>query len=103
MTIKRTIRGIRDRIPLGYLLGRASKGDGPVELIEASDFITQHGLEVPASSIFTMPPGTEGQILTHGPGGVDDFFWADRCAPVLAVPDGYQITDETCGTVFIGA
>jgi hypothetical protein len=30
----RKLRGIRDRIPAGYMLGRSSKGDGPVELIK---------------------------------------------------------------------
>lgn len=31
--LKRTIRGIRDSLPSGYMLGRLSSGDGPAELI----------------------------------------------------------------------
>lgn len=36
MAIKRTIRGIRDKIPAGYVLGRAGsgRGQGPVQLIK---------------------------------------------------------------------
>ena len=37
MTIARTIRGIRDNIPQGYLLGRKSAGSGPVELLALKD------------------------------------------------------------------
>lgn len=33
MSSNRVIRGIRDKIPCGYILGRSSQGDGPVELI----------------------------------------------------------------------
>jgi len=37
MAIKRTIRGIRDKIPAGYILGRlgSGRGQGPVQLIKA--------------------------------------------------------------------
>lgn len=31
--LKRTVRGIRDSIPGGYIIGRSSNGDGPAELI----------------------------------------------------------------------
>ncbi len=36
MAIKRTIRGIRDKIPAGYVLGRSGsgRGQGPVQLIK---------------------------------------------------------------------
>lgn len=38
MAIKRTIRGIRDKIPAGYVLGRSGsgRGQGPVQLIKFS-------------------------------------------------------------------
>lgn len=32
--LKRTIRGIRDSIPAGYVIGRVSTGDGPAQLID---------------------------------------------------------------------
>lgn len=35
MAIKRTIRGIRDKIPGGYIIGRIGKGQGPAQLIRA--------------------------------------------------------------------
>jgi hypothetical protein len=37
MTIDRTVRGIRDRIPQGYVLGRKDKGDGPVQLLSFAE------------------------------------------------------------------
>lgn len=64
MTIRRTIRGIRDRIPKGYLLGRASDGDGPVELIHASGFIQNYGKLV--------SPGGGGSGDVTGPGSSTD-------------------------------
>ena len=51
---------------------------------------------------FAMPDGLDKQVLTHGPGGNSDFFWAEKCPPVIEVPDGYQITNEECGTTFVG-
>lgn len=60
------------------------------------------GPQGPAGSVNMPPGGVDGDVLTHGPGGDGDFFWEDRCPSVLAVPDGFQITTERCGTVFIG-
>jgi hypothetical protein len=37
MSIKRVIRGLRDRIPSGYILGRTDSGEGPAHLIKISD------------------------------------------------------------------
>jgi len=34
MSVKRKIRGIRTPIPKGYILGRASSGEGDVELLD---------------------------------------------------------------------
>lgn len=42
MTEKRKLRGIRDKIRPGYVLGRASPGEGPVELLKVA------GLSSPA-------------------------------------------------------
>lgn len=39
MTASRTVRGIRDSIPTGHVLGRSSSGQGAVELIRFSDLI----------------------------------------------------------------
>ena len=35
----RVIRGIRDRIPAGYILGRLDDGEGPVQLIRLRDIL----------------------------------------------------------------
>lgn len=36
----RILRGIRDKIPQGYILGRIDPGDGPVQLINLHAIVT---------------------------------------------------------------
>lgn len=67
MTLYRHVRGIRDKIPSGYLLGRSAKGEGHVELIKASDFITPHGVVVPPSAITIT---LTGDVTGSGSGSI---------------------------------
>lgn len=57
--LKRTIRGVRQKLPAGYLLGRKSAGDGPVEAISFSDVARQ---------LATTPGGAASQTaaMTYG-------------------------------------
>jgi hypothetical protein len=57
MSIKRKLRGIRDKLPAGYVLGRVSRGEGPVELIKVA------GLSVPPGA------GGNSNIVVGGGGG----------------------------------
>lgn len=52
--LKRTIRGIRDTIPSGYILGRQSSGNGPAELIP----LTGLGQSLVASGFVGGPSGS---------------------------------------------
>jgi hypothetical protein len=70
----RKLRGIRDRIPAGYMLGRSSKGDGPVELIKMDPtFFTPGGGSsggggsggiTQLTSDVTAGPGSGSQVAT---------------------------------------
>lgn len=56
--LKRTIRGIRDSIPSGYVIGRGSSQDGPAELISLSTLgqkIIATGAVPSAADIPTVP------------------------------------------------
>lgn len=90
MAIKRTIRGIRDKIPGGYIIGRIGKGQGPAQLIKAdfnngrvrggsSGGVTSIAIELFAGGVmrsnevvgqiiapvaFTLPAGLTGSLAT---------------------------------------
>lgn len=70
MTIKRKLRGIRDKMPEGYILGRVSKGEGPPELIKApSGFLTPTGVN-PGSGSANAITALTGDVTATGPGSV---------------------------------
>ena len=68
--------------------------------IDALEILVQNIQLTPGPKGDTGDPGEDstvpGPIGPAGPSGTA------ICAPVLAVPDGWQITNEMCETVFVG-
>jgi hypothetical protein len=72
--VGRTVRGIRDSIPSGHIIGRASSGEGPAEMIPLSNLaagLAGNGLIITPSNLsqqFDILFGSsEGDILQRGP------------------------------------
>lgn len=73
MSVGRVLRGIRDRIPPGYVLGRIKPGLGPVELIRVPGLSQPPG-QGGASNISTgvgdAITALTGDVTATGPGSV---------------------------------
>lgn len=79
MTAKRTVRGIRDTLPAGYILGRISRGDGPAELVKFSDLartsavsgvtnqvatgVVNTAITLPTLNVLANPTGTDAPAI----------------------------------------
>lgn len=108
MTIDRKIRGIRDPIPSGYVVGRMSAGAGPPELLHVSDIARSGSVQSAiaqgsvariqasldsigstrgamlfrgASAWAILAPGTAGKVLTAQGAGADP-TWATPVSPL---------------------
>lgn len=74
-----TIRGFRQRIPAGYIVGRVDQGDGRAQLIRISDLRGMVGIS---------------PLETSGPSGLSDFN-----AGVGLMAEGVMEIDEFLGEV----
>jgi hypothetical protein len=85
----RKIRGIRDKIPSGYTVGRLSPGDGPVELIKINP-----AMIVPGGGIQGGDPNAitalTGDVTATGPGSA-----AATLANTTVTPGSYTNTSLT--------
>lgn len=116
----RTIRGIRDSIPGGTLVGRAKSGSGPAEPVDLSAVaaaiaalqrgkaaLNSTGAILKANPVqldFVPPGGTTGQILTKASGTDFDAHWVsggsgtgDVVGPASAVTNHVAFFDGTTG------
>lgn len=91
MTIQRSVRGIRQSCPSGYIIGRQSAGDGPAEFISFSDIgaaITSTGaIPVPVQNyaklaITAVGPWTASQVFTLAPSSLNGTFPSAKVARV---------------------
>lgn len=74
--LKRAIRGIRDSIPSGYVIGRGSSQEGPAELISLQTLgqkIVQTGA-VPSPSAIPVVPADFGFFFSGQPAGSQVIF-----------------------------
>lgn len=62
----RTIRGIRESIPQGYLLGRMEKGEGPVHLVSMRDLQTIGASLGPVPVTYTFGDTAEVDLTLTG-------------------------------------
>jgi len=83
--MSRKIRGIRDSIPPGYVLGRTGQGgNGPVGLIKISDLIVQSATQAVAQ-VGTIPAGAN-PTATGGPAAINGSattFMRSDAAPAI--------------------
>jgi hypothetical protein len=101
------VRGIRQRIPFGYMIGRGDKGDGPAQLLSPADQRRLLGLtpgEVVGAVGAVMPPSIGFMAL----GSIDDGEWLGQLVftrgitfPVnFALAQGFAGQLATATTVF---
>lgn len=93
----RKLRGIRDSIPQGYLLGRASSGNGPPEVIAIASLLA--GIKRIVGGIAANPTATASDVAVNG---IATTFMRSDAAPAvqktsstqfgLAKVDGTSIT-----------
>src|SRR5215469_13836154 len=104
MTINRKIRGIRDSIPPGYVLGRASGGNGPPQLIKISDIAqlatSQGGGGSLSAQIDQMAGSTLNDVLTRTSAGwraaapaTGSFMPFNPSVPTAPLTSGFTKTD----------
>lgn len=92
--LKKAIRGIRQQLPTGYLLGRKSNGAGPVEAIPFADVATQiaksPALQASVSGqLFSGLAASRPTTLNLAPGQIG-FYWAtDTLALTLWTGTGW--------------
>lgn len=84
----RIVRGIRDSIPSGHFIGRASKGDGPAELIPLSS--VAQALNASGLVGGGIPPLTDGHIFVGNSSNV---------ATDVAMSGDVHITDTGATTI----
>jgi hypothetical protein len=85
----RKIRGVRDKIPPGYALGRLSPGDGPVELIKINPSMVTPGGGIQGGDPNAITALT-GDVTATGPGSA-----AATLANTAVTPGSYTSTDLT--------
>ncbi len=74
--LKRTIRGIRDSIPAGYVIGRGSSQEGPAELIDMSTLgrqLVQSGA-LPSPADIPVVPADFGFFFSGKPSASQVIF-----------------------------
>lgn len=84
MTDRRTIRGIRDTLPSGVVIGRLSSGDGPPELFNLHELV---GNMVAAGAVPTTPGAQPAGVSTIANGSM-----YANISGATAVPTGVTVT-----------
>ncbi|MDE2233593.1 MAG: hypothetical protein KGJ90_05835 [Patescibacteria group bacterium] len=95
--VGKKLRGIRDSMPQGYLLGRSSSGNGPPELISMDSLLA--GIKSTIGGIAANPTATASDVAVNGT--ATTFMRSDAAPAVqktsstqfgLAKVDGTSIT-----------